>query len=238
MKKADTICIIPAKAASSRLPGKNMKPFHGHPLLYYTLYAARMCPSIDAVYVSTDSPEIQRFSESMGAEVPFLRDGSLSLPETHSTLPVLDMLERLGIPDETLVVKLLPTYAMRRKDSLARAVHAARTEARNVVSVARVGRTINHLKHRDARGLIVPLPGVAPKYNFQDQDAPGVYAMSGAIQCASAEALRREKTFQYGTPHGYILDFFEGFDINTPYEWGIAEALFPIFIAQENTARP
>lgn len=63
------IAIIPARGASKRLPGKNVRPFAGHPLIAYSIAAARTSNLIEQFFVSTDDNEIRRIAEAYGAEV-------------------------------------------------------------------------------------------------------------------------------------------------------------------------
>ena len=67
--KNSIVAIIPAKSDSKRLRDKNMVPIDGKPLLYYTIKAARECPLISAVYVSTESDKIAKFSQNEGAAI-------------------------------------------------------------------------------------------------------------------------------------------------------------------------
>lgn len=62
------IAVIPAQSKSSRLPGKNMKLMLGKPLIDYTIEYAKKCPSIDEIYVSTDSQEIFEYAKSKGVK--------------------------------------------------------------------------------------------------------------------------------------------------------------------------
>jgi N-acetylneuraminate synthase len=66
--KTGIVAVIPAKSDSRRLPNKNMALLMGKPLLYYTIQAARECPLLDKVYVSTDSSEIASFAKEAGVE--------------------------------------------------------------------------------------------------------------------------------------------------------------------------
>src|SRR5438270_2393854 len=79
MTRADgLIALVPARAGSRRIPNKNVRPVRGHPLLAYTLAAAREAELFDAVIVSTDSEAIADVARHYGAEVPFLRPADLA----------------------------------------------------------------------------------------------------------------------------------------------------------------
>ena len=70
-----TLAIIPARGGSKRVPRKNIKLFHGRPIISYSIRAALASKCFDVVMVSTDDPEIGEISAQFGAHVPFLRSG-------------------------------------------------------------------------------------------------------------------------------------------------------------------
>ena len=57
-----TLAIIPARGGSKGVPGKNLRPFQGEPLLVHSIYCGLTSPSVDRVVVSTDSPEIAKIA--------------------------------------------------------------------------------------------------------------------------------------------------------------------------------
>jgi pseudaminic acid cytidylyltransferase len=79
------IAIIPARGGSKRIPRKNIKSFCGKPIIAYSIEAAKNSHSIDRVFISTDDHEIADVARAHGAEVPFLRDASLSDDSTGTT---------------------------------------------------------------------------------------------------------------------------------------------------------
>lgn len=67
------IAIIPARGGSKRIPRKNIRDFHGKPLISYSIEAALKSGCFDRVIVSTDDAEISEVAKKYGAEVPFIR---------------------------------------------------------------------------------------------------------------------------------------------------------------------
>ena len=67
------IAIITARGGSKRIPRKNIKQFHGNPIIYYPIEAALKSECFDEVMVSTDDEEIAKISKELGASVPFIR---------------------------------------------------------------------------------------------------------------------------------------------------------------------
>lgn len=72
------IAIIPARGGSKRIPKKNIKDFHGLPIISYSIKVALDSKLFDKVIVSTDDIEIANIAREYGAEVPFLRPSELS----------------------------------------------------------------------------------------------------------------------------------------------------------------
>jgi pseudaminic acid cytidylyltransferase len=72
------IAVIPARGGSKRIPGKNIKPFYGRPILAWSIEAAKSSGMFDHVIVSTDDDEIAEVAKQWGAEVPFMRPAVLS----------------------------------------------------------------------------------------------------------------------------------------------------------------
>ena len=76
--KNSCIAIIPARGGSKRIPKKNIKNFHGKPLIAYSIETALKSNLFDKVVVSTDDEEIANIAKIYGAEVPFIRPKELS----------------------------------------------------------------------------------------------------------------------------------------------------------------
>jgi N-acylneuraminate cytidylyltransferase len=76
--KKNAVAIIPARGGSKRIPKKNIKEFHGLPLIAYSIKAALDSKLFDKVIVTTDDEEIATIAKRYGAEVPFIRPKELS----------------------------------------------------------------------------------------------------------------------------------------------------------------
>lgn len=72
------LAIIPARGGSKRIPGKNIKPFCGKPMIAWSIEAARHSKCFDRIIVSTDNAEIADVARQWGAEVPFVRPDTLA----------------------------------------------------------------------------------------------------------------------------------------------------------------
>jgi len=109
------IGIIPARAGSRRLPGKNLCRLNGRPLVAWTCEAARASGVLDAVYINTDSPEIAAAAQACGALCPTLRPAHLAADETptrDANLFLLELLAGRGARADAVMI-LQPTSPLR-----------------------------------------------------------------------------------------------------------------------------
>lgn len=127
------LAIIPARGGSKRIPRKNIRPFHGVPMIVRTIEMLRSAATFDRVVVSTDDDEIARLSQDAGAEVPFRRP--VELADDHTpTIPVIrhalqEMELQLGRIDQVCCV--YPAAVLTEPDDLraaSRIVEAVRPD--------------------------------------------------------------------------------------------------------------
>ncbi len=115
--KPHVVAIIPARGGSKGLPGKNVRPLAGKPLIAYSVEAAKRSKLVDRVIVTTDDAEIARVAKAHGAEAPFLRPPELAQDLTP-TEPVLqhavEWLETDGYRVD-IVLFLQPTDIFRKQ---------------------------------------------------------------------------------------------------------------------------
>lgn len=76
--KNNSIAIIPARCGSKGIKDKNLSVLGGHPLIAYSIIAAKLSKKIDRVIISTDSEEYAEVARHYGAEAPFLRPKELA----------------------------------------------------------------------------------------------------------------------------------------------------------------
>ena len=88
MSEPPMLAIIPARGGSRGLPGKNIRPLVGLPLIVHSLRLAALCLEIDRCIVTTDSDEIAAVAKAYGGDVPFMRPAELARDDTPM-MPVL-----------------------------------------------------------------------------------------------------------------------------------------------------
>lgn len=126
-----TLAIIPARGGSKGIKDKNIYPVLDHPLVAYSIAAAKLCPEIERVLVSTDSPEIAARCRAYGAEVPFLRPEAISgdlSPDRDFVLHALAWLKENDNYQPEFLVHLRPTTPCRSPDQISAAIQQFRAD--------------------------------------------------------------------------------------------------------------
>lgn len=121
------MAIVPARAGSKGVPGKNTRLLGGFPLISFSIVAARLTKYIERVLVSTDSEKIAEITREYGAEAPFLRPARWAQdnsPDCSFVLHAINWLEdhEKAIPD--YLVLLRPTTPLREPEVVDAAIEA------------------------------------------------------------------------------------------------------------------
>jgi N-acylneuraminate cytidylyltransferase len=225
------VALVPARAGSTRVPGKNIKPLAGHPLIAYSIAGALESEVFDKVVVSTDSEEIAEVARSYGAEAPWLRPEELA----SSTSPDIDWvahaLGQPGMDGYEMFAILRPTSPFRSAATIRRA-HAlleADPDADSVRAVRRCREHPGKMWLLEGEGPMQPLldqpEGEVPLHSRQFAALPEVY-----VQDSSLEIARTRAALEQGSISGRVIlplvsEGEEGFSIDYPDDWERAEAL-------------
>lgn len=120
-------CLIPARAGSKGVPNKNIRDLAGHPLLTYSIAAAKMSKYKMRVYVTTDSENISLIAKKYGADAPYIRPASISGDDAIDLgffLFHLSYLEKNKLPVPDFIVHLRPTTPVRDPEIIDAAIDA------------------------------------------------------------------------------------------------------------------
>lgn len=226
-----TIAIIPARGGSKRVPGKNIRPLAGKPLIAYTIEAALESALFHRVVVSSDSEEIAAVSRKSGAEVPFLRSAEISDDVTPISAATADALERLD-PDGTqyqFVAQLMANCPLRNaEDVVASYRQFAETGAEAQLSVVRYGwQNPWWAMKRDASSFALD-PLFPREMSARSQDLPELFCPTGAIWWGKTSVIREKRTFHIPERTGWEIDWQHGVDIDTGEDMEFAEALLSL----------
>lgn len=206
MTKENTICIIPARGGSQRIPKKNIISFNGMPMIGWTIRAAIDSNLFDRIIVSTDSDEIAEVSREYGGEVPFLRD-QYADNQSHvseATLRSLGQAEAHFGKRWLSVIQLMPNCPLRTTDDIKSAFQFFQSGGHNFqLSCFKYGWMNPWWAHRiDEKHQAIPLFDEEMRLR-RSQDQPDLYCPTGAIWCARTDAFKKAGTF-----HGKNYKFF------------------------------
>jgi CMP-N,N'-diacetyllegionaminic acid synthase len=224
------VALIPARAGSKRVPGKNIRSFAGHPLIAYTISAAVSSGVFSRVILSTESPEVAEIGRHYGAEVPFLRGAEFAGDKSPDIEWIRFTLERLhGMRIQTDAFSILrPTSPFRKPETIRRA-WTRFLENPEADSLRAVEPCLQHpgkmwvVEGERMKPLLDDMGANPPWHSTPYQALPLVYTQNASLEIAWTRVPE-----QHGTIAGKaIVPFFtegdEGFDINKPDDWALAE---------------
>jgi N-acylneuraminate cytidylyltransferase len=206
---------IPARAGSKRIPGKNIRPFFGHPLLAYAIQGALDAGIFNGgIYVSSDSPEVGRIAAHYGATC-IERPAEYALDTSPDAEWIRHALEvTAGTWSRQRYAILRPTAPFRTGTTIKRA-HAEWDGWSLMKAVEPVSQHPGKMWVVDG-GDMRPLDG-GDGHLCQTNTLRKLYVQNASLEFRFGLAM---DTFQ-----PFLTEGFEGFDINTPEDWILAEAL-------------
>jgi N-acylneuraminate cytidylyltransferase len=191
------LAVIPARGGSRGLPGKNIRPFAGLPLIGHTIRFAKMCPEITRSIISTDDPEIARVAREFGAEVPFIRPSELSRDETplwEVVRHALAAIEQQEASQYDLLLLLDPTSPAREPTDvrLARRRLEEHPEADGIVGVSQPDFNPIWACVVGREGWMAPLIDAGTPFDRR-QDVPNVYRINGSLYLWRTAFVRAQR---------------------------------------------
>jgi N-acylneuraminate cytidylyltransferase len=219
------IALIPARAGSVRVPGKNVRELADHPLLAYSIAAARESGLFEAIVVSTDSEDTAVIARRYGAR------GALRPPElAGSTSPDIDWVQHvLDGTDYDVFSILRPTSPFRRGATIRRAWQAFRAvpEADSLRAVRPVREHPGKMWVLDGELMrpLLPQPeGQVPTHSHQTAALPAVHVQDSSLEIAWTRIVaEREIAGRRVVP--FLTEGAEGFSIDYPDDWEAAERM-------------
>ncbi len=224
------LALITARGGSKRLPGKNIRVLGGKPLIVWSIDVAQDIAEICDILVSTDDSAIAAVCTATGALVPWLRPAALATDTASSVDVVLHALDwyeaEKGKVDGVLLLQ--PTSPFRTKETVHKGIELFVKHGRQ--PVLGISPTHSHpmwtLK-MDGEYLVPFLPdhGMVTR----SQDLPPAYVVNGCFYLISPAELRATKSFIGAKTRPLLVESpQEALDIDTDWDWIVAEAALPI----------
>lgn len=221
--------LIPMRAGSKGIPGKNKKLLGGKPLMQYTIEAALASQRLTDVVVSTEDPELAALATKLGAEVPFIRPARLAediTPSIDVVAHALDTLDDL-YRNYNAVCLLQVTTPFRTTAHIDAAIIQFKNGTHEaLVSVQEVPHVYNPhwVFEKDKSGTLRIVTGEATIIGRR-QDLPKAYIRDGAIYITKTPTILYRKTL-LGSNLGCIeLSNYINVNLDTEADWELAEKL-------------
>ena len=226
------IALIPARGGSKRVPGKNVRPLVGHPLLFYTIAAAQESGIFSGIYVSSDDPRICYMADARGA-TPVPRPPEFAT----DTSPDIEWIDHFFMTTKSATdafAILRPTSPFRSAETIRRA-WAEFQEKQPCDSIRGVQKARENphkmwTLYDNSLCPIILRDMTYKAFGVPSHSAPSQITNHYYIQNASLEISWTRNVTERGSISGDVIkpfftDGYEGFDLNTEDDFILAEAL-------------
>jgi N-acylneuraminate cytidylyltransferase len=214
------VALIPARSGSQRVPGKNVAPLAGHPLIAWSIASARESGIFDAVLVSTDTDEIAEIARRYGADLPGLRPVEMSTATSSDIEWVLHVMDGR---DEEIFAILRPTSPFRTAATIRRAFDRLVELGDAADSIRAVEPARQHpgkmwTLDGDLIEPLLPQPeGETPLHSRQYQALPKVWVQNSSLELAWSRVLRDPlPTISGRRVAPFFTEGAEGFSVDYP----------------------
>jgi len=218
------VAIIPARGGSKRIPRKNIRLFHGKPIIAYSIENALQSKLFDAVVVSTDDEEIAQISKTYGAQVPVLRSEENATDHATTSdvlVEVISYFESIGESIQTACC-LYPTVPLINHQDLIKAHKRFETEHFDVLlSCVRYSFPVERaFKVATNRKVELLNPDMIQK---RSQDITPTFHDAGAFYYFNSKIFLKTRNLWSGEIGTYELPESRVQDIDEPQDWEMAE---------------
>jgi CMP-N-acetylneuraminic acid synthetase len=228
MTRRRVAAVVPARAGSKGLPGKNTRILCGKPLLAWSIEAALACPKIDSVWVTSDDEHALRIAEEYGAR-PYRRPAELANDTATMGSVIVDFGRHLGTltePPEAVMV-MYATHPLRTTEDVEEAYDTySANDGRPVIGVKR-SHTHPYLFYSlDQKGHPSTFCGIDPNEFYRRQDYPVAYELTTfACVLPLAELSTINAQLQNERTVAMFVDPKKTVDIDTAEDFELAELI-------------
>ena len=222
------LAIVPARGGSKGLPGKNIKPLCGKPLIAWSIEHAQNSKYIDDIFISTDSREIADVAEEYGVLVPELRPIELAKDTTPSSEFIIYTLNKLKTEGKHFdyFILLEPTSPLRDVEDVDKSIEMIVDNPENdsIVGVAMSG-TIHpaFMVVINKRGVLEAFE--PDKQTLRRQDLPKVFFFEGSVYVSKVDSYLKRKTFYHEKTMPYVVPEWKSHEIDDYVDFSIIETI-------------
>jgi CMP-N,N'-diacetyllegionaminic acid synthase len=222
------LALIPARAGSKRLPGKNMRLIEGRPLFQYTLEAVIRSELFDEIIVSSDDQAVLDFANGYDKVKLHQRPYELATDSATTVDVLLCILNKYGYQKGSCGV-FLPTSPFRQAKHIQGAIKLLTATADSIISVCEFEYPPQMAidAHMEEDHLVLDIPQHSPLANgiTQTSSQTKMYRPNGAIYFSRIENFLKRKSFFRGRVIGYKMDAISSLDIDFIYDLEFAQCI-------------
>lgn len=230
------LAIIPARGGSKGVPGKNIKPLAGIPLIGWTINAAKLSACFDEIVVSTDDYKTIEVAKNFGLNTPFTRPSELATDDAKS----IDVVEHAANfylsrgKDFDAICLLQPTNPFRLPSFIKKCIEKfVNTKSDSLFSALEVPHEYNpHWIFEENEEGFLHLSTGEKQIIPRRQLLPKAYIRDGSVYLTQTKVLMDEHSL-YGEKISYILsDPKWHINIDTQEDWHKASILAEKFLSE------
>lgn len=215
--------MIPARGGSKGLPGKNIRPLAGKPLLVWTIEEAKKSTYIDRLVLSSEDQKIIEVAKQYGCEVPFIRPKELALDHSSSIDVMVHCLKHLDEYD--WVMMLQPTSPFRTANDIDQCIeYCFNKKAVSCVSVTETEKSPFWMYYLDQESKLKHVIDTK-KTALRRQDLPEVVSLNGAIYLVRCKWFLKNQSFISKDTIGFRMPKERSLDIDTEWDFNLANAI-------------
>jgi len=225
----EILTLIPARAGSKGLPGKNIKELNGKPLIAYTIEAALSSKYLkkENILCSTDSEKIANVAKKYGAKVPFLRPAKYATDKATSisvAIHALNWMKKYQGKNYDYLLLLQPTSPLRKEKHIDEVIELMKNKRKDsIISITEPDIMPYNMKKIDGNGELVDF--IEENNYKRRQDMPEIYGVNGAIYLTRTDIILNKKNFYGEHCVGYLMDKKHSIDVDELFDIKLANFL-------------
>lgn len=223
------IAIIPARAGSKRIPGKNIKEILGKPIIVHVINKLRNSSIFDDIYVSTDSELIAELAEKAGAKIPSLRAHNLSNDTAGTHEVVIDSFQKIHNldRDDDVIACVYPTSMLIELNDIYKALQILEFHPESYVFTAHEPNSSPYRAFTN--GVSGKIEYLHPNYiEYRSQDLPKCYVDSGQFYIATRKTWLNQEQILNENSRIIEIPNHRAIDLNTPSDWELLQAMISL----------
>jgi D-3-phosphoglycerate dehydrogenase len=229
--KKKIICVILARGGSKGIPYKNIFPINNHPLISYSIEAARKSSFLTCVYVSTDDKKIAKQAKLYGAKIPFLRPKKYATdiaPSVDALKNTVEKIEKINKVKYEYIIELPCVSPLRDEEDIDNVlIKLIESKYDSIISYVNTGEKhpirLKRLKNQKITNFCKEYK--EPPKGSRRQDFEPCYIRNGAIYAMTRDCLFRQNSREGKNSFPYLMSDEKSVNIDNKFDLLVAKLL-------------